>query len=219
MHRRCDITKDHATGREFWSAIGAHWSRFIGVNVLFLVTCIPIVTIPCALTAMSRVLGLSIQRKVCYPFTDYVHAFKTDWKRSSLVGLVTFTVLACSLIGAWFYGGASFFGSAFLSCLCLVIAVLVLAVMMYAFPGIAFTDLSVREILLNSLLLVMARLPQTALTVLLMVAFVAAQHLLMPYSAVVPLVFGCSFVGLCCVRLALDGLQRYVIFPGGDAKA
>ena len=51
------------------------------------------------------------------------------------------------------------------------------------------------------------------------VAFVAAQYLLMPYSAVVPLVFGCSFVGLCCVRVALDGLQRYVIFPGGDAKA
>ena len=186
--------------------------------MLFLLTCIPIVTIPCAMTAMSRVLGLSIQRKVCFPLSDYLHTFAGEWRRSSLVGLALFASLACALTGVWFYQGAAFAGATPLSGICLVIAFLILGIMVYAFPCIAFTDLSAREVLRNSLLLVVMRLPQTGCMLLLVIAFTAGVYLLMPYSVVIPLVFGCSFVGMCCVWVAWKGLQRYVISPGAPRR-
>lgn len=189
-----------------------HWGKLIGLNLLFIVSCLPVVTIPCAMTAMSRVLGLFLQRRICYPVHDYWKAFKGEWKRSLSAGWILIGVMVLSVLGMWFYpraiGGAA--GTA-AGGACLVVGVLALSATIYLFPMIAFTDLKPLQLFKNALLLVLVRLPQTVLALSAVVAVLVVTYVGMPVTVLVMPVFGFSLIGLIGVFSGWGALKQYVI--------
>lgn len=197
--------------RLFFAVIKWHWARLLGLNLLFIVTSLPIVTIPCALSSMSRVMGLLIQRQICYPWHDYWTEFRSDWKRSSLSGGLLWLLFACSLFAAVFYWRSGMSGGAALAGVCLIIAAVLAMMMMHVFVLCAFTELSVRQILKDSLLLVQLCLPQSVAALFVSFAILAMSYMFLPYTVLVMPVLGCSLIGLVCTFAVWGGVKRYVI--------
>lgn len=192
-----------------------HWSRLIGLNLLFLLTCVPVVTIPMAMTAMSRVLGLMIRRKVTYPAHDYWNAFKGEWRRSLGAGWIQMALLLCGLLGVWFYPRAvAGMGGTMIAGVCLVVALMSVAASIYLYPMVAFTELTVKDLVRNAVLLMLARLPQTAAVLLF-----AAVVLVIAYAGglftvwILPL-FGFSLIGLAGVYAAWGAITKLVLAEG-----
>ncbi|MCH9276239.1 DUF624 domain-containing protein [Bifidobacterium amazonense] len=197
--------------RLFLSVIKWHWGRLIGLNVLFIVSCLPIVTIPCAMTAMSEVLGRLVQRRVCYPLHDYRVAFTREWKRSGLCGLAVFAVFALAVTGVWFYMRSGQPFGVVLAGLCTAAAALSVMAMTYVFPLIAFTDLPVRDVLRNAVLLTQVRFGQSLAALVAIAAVLMISYVGLPYTVLVMPLFGCSLIGLIGVFSAWGGISRYVI--------
>lgn len=73
------------------------------LNLLFIASCIPVVTIPPAIFAMNQVIRKMMLDQPVLCFYDYRTAFRTYWKRSYGAFLLTAVPMAASGFGAWFY--------------------------------------------------------------------------------------------------------------------
>ena len=84
---------------EFMNTLAA----FIGLNVVFLITCLPIVTIGPALTALYTVTMQEARKEHGYIFSTYFKVFKASFKPSFLGGLFYLIIGAVLLFNAAFW--------------------------------------------------------------------------------------------------------------------
>jgi len=68
----------------------------VALNLVFIIVCIPIVTIGPAISALYYASVKSIRRDRSYPIKEFFKAFKRDFKQSFIVGLIL--VLAAVII-------------------------------------------------------------------------------------------------------------------------
>lgn len=127
----------------FWQLLWLSW--------VFLFSCVPVVTIPAALTAMSRVC-LKLVREGCCLFWE---EYKTEFRRSFFKSLPFGLAGAAALLGSYYLlslgvsNGESLFGLLFSGAgLCLL--VLGLAWGSYAFVLLAAQDLPVGTLFRNA---------------------------------------------------------------------
>ncbi len=73
------------------------------LNLVFLVSCIPVVTLPPALFAMNQVIRKMVLDQPVLCFQDYRSAFRRFWKQAYAAFFLTFLPLAASAFGAYFY--------------------------------------------------------------------------------------------------------------------
>ncbi len=73
------------------------------LNLLFLASCIPVVTIPPALFAMNHVIRKMMLDQPVLCFYDYRTAFRTYWKQAYAAFFLTAVPMAAGGFGAWFY--------------------------------------------------------------------------------------------------------------------
>ena len=81
------------------SQCGSLWK----VNLLFLIGCVPVVTIPLSLYAMNRVVLQIVRDRPVKCLRDYWEAFRREWRRGYLSFLLTALPLGLAGCGAWFY--------------------------------------------------------------------------------------------------------------------
>ncbi len=72
-------------GYVLWNYAG----RLVGANVLFLLCCIPIVTIPAALSALNRYLSAIYRVGYGFSLEDYWKEFKSDILKNLPAGVLT----------------------------------------------------------------------------------------------------------------------------------
>lgn len=65
-----------------------HYLMLLGLNVLFMVCCLPIVTIPAACCAMSGILTKLVREKPVFFWNDYWMEFKTDFLKRCVLWLL-----------------------------------------------------------------------------------------------------------------------------------
>ena len=180
--------------REFWN--------LIKLNLLFLLSCIPIVTIPAAVTAMSRITATMVRDENFFLWSDYWKAFKRDFLRSLLVGFAIVALIAVFTISVIFYYNlAGAMDKLFLLLaafsICLVIITLVAAC--YFFPMLALVDLPVKALVVNSLVMVFGCFKRSLLALISFVIFVGLGVALWPTSIIylVFLMFSLSSLMIC----------------------
>lgn len=57
------------------------------LNLLFLLTCIPVATIGTAQTALYRVMLRRVRKESSYPAREYLKAFREEWKQGAAIWL------------------------------------------------------------------------------------------------------------------------------------
>ena len=87
----------------FFDLLGRNCGTLLKVNLLFLLSCIPIVTIPLGLFALNQVVGRIVQDQPIKCLQIYRETFRHRWKQSYLAFALTAIPLACAGFGTWFY--------------------------------------------------------------------------------------------------------------------
>ena len=93
-----------ATGpRLFFRILSQETASLLLLNVIFLLSCLPVVTIPPALLAMHQVVRRMLTEKPVRSWSQYWDAFRLGWKRAYGAFALTALPLAAAGYGAWFY--------------------------------------------------------------------------------------------------------------------
>ncbi len=99
-----DANTPEKTGpARFWELIKDELATVLIVNLLFLVTCIPVVTIPLALFSLHMVMRKIVLGEAVSCVRDYFTAFKQGWKRAYGAFFLTALPMGIAGYGATFY--------------------------------------------------------------------------------------------------------------------
>ena len=71
----------------------AFW-RIIGANLLFILFCIPIVTIPAAIGGLTRVMSRFARDEQAYVIDDFMKGFKQEWKKNTAFAAIQLAFIA-----------------------------------------------------------------------------------------------------------------------------
>lgn len=153
------------------------------LNLLFLLTCFPVLTASAGWTALcSACQGLLLDEK--QPYRRFWSAFRINFLPSLPLGVIFFAGPAVILYGCWFYFRLSE-GTGFavaISCFCLICGYLLWCAGSFAFSMLARVKLKFSALLKNAFALTFC-FPRLALGwLLLSFALTAAVVLLLPYS-------------------------------------
>jgi len=187
--------------REFW--------ELCKLNLIFIVFCLPVVTIPTAITAMSKVMMYMIMDRTVYTFSDFFQSFKAEWKRATVAGLFYFPLLALTVFGQLFYSAVA--GSLFLYVVTMLLCAMVLIAGFYLFPMLAVLDLSLNNIFKNAFLLTFLRMPQNILTLFISALLFLLVWLFWPFTFFALLLIFFALTRFITTFCAYTGLKKYVL--------
>lgn len=164
------------------------WREFfplIKLNLLFLISCIPVVTIPASLTAMSRITVTMVRDRNYFMLSDYWDAFKRDFWRSLLAGVLFAVALGIFGLSTWFYYMLAQTSNKFFLVFAGVSLGLLLTALggaVYFFPMLAMVELPVKKLLLNSVIMVYSCIKRSIPAMAVTLALLFAGIGLLPYS-------------------------------------
>jgi len=154
---------------------------FVGLNLLYLVTCLPVVTIGAATSALYEVTIRFADDESGHPLKDYLPAFGRNFGRASLVSLCLLLpalLLAYSVIFWWANPGAL---SGVAAVIAAVAALYLFIAWMYAMALVAWFTAPLKQTLKNALLLPGAEPSRTFGMILIPVALVCITLLFHPF--------------------------------------
>lgn len=136
------------------------------LNLLWLVCCIPIVTIGASTTAFSYVLLKIARDEESYTCSTFFRVFKENFKQATIVWGIFALIGAVLCLDFYVSGTMAGPYRSILMILFFMITFLVLATMFYAFPVMAFFKNSTKKVFKNSFYMALAHFPYTLLIVI-----------------------------------------------------
>lgn len=190
----------------------------ICLNVMWLVCCIPVVTIGASTTALYTVMLKLVKNEEGYVFRGFLKAFKTNFKQSTIIWLI---VLALGIVWTVDFRMAGLMpgmAGIVMSAIFLALGFILLSVLLYIFPLTARYENGIKATFKNALILTVARLPYT----LAMDAIVVAAVVVSLWSTVT-IVFALPIwliIGGALIAWANSYILRkvFVIFEGDESK-
>ena len=184
------------------------FTEFVLLNAVFLITCIPLITIGASITALYTVTLREARGEEGYLVRSYWKAFLENFRKSTLLFLVYFAsgcVLLFNLV-FWLQMQTPA-GNLLLTGICLL-SLLWLVSLLYVFPLQARFENSLSQTLRNALLLALSN---RLCTVVILLLFLAAAALFC-LTSVFPLfllVFGFAFLAYCNSFFFLKVFRKY----------
>jgi uncharacterized membrane protein YesL len=132
--------------------------RMIMVNILFLLTSIPLFTIPSSYAAMQKVMiGIVTEKENPSIFKDYFKAFQKNFIISTLFGWISLVILSGLSYGVYFYyvNSESILFLVF-SFFCMLLFFIIYAISMYGYQMMVSVQLSFKDLIKNSVILTLS---------------------------------------------------------------
>lgn len=150
------------------------------LSIVFILFCLPIVTMGASLTALYYTTVKVIRRDRGYVFQEFWHAFKTNFKQATILWMIELVVLILLAYNLMVVTG-------FVSGIYLAMAILLVAVYCYAFPILSRFMMRNTDIIKMSIILVIKHIYFTIPFVAIVVLSAVALLLLIPYMPIVPI--------------------------------
>ena len=167
----------------------------VTVNLLFVVSCLPIVTIGIAkISLYQTIFEIKKSRRVPV-FKIYIRAFKQNLKLGLQLGLLELGIVLISVLDLYLFWGQEGLAFQLLKVICLGILIFLTLVMLASYPIAARYELAWKEVLQKGLLLVSFNFPWfflmlAILFLIAMVLYLSAFTLLLGGSAFLLFGFG-----------------------------
>jgi len=181
---------------------------FVALNIVYLVSCIPVVTIGAATSALYEVTIRYSDDESGRPLKDYFPAFARNFRRATLLALFLLVPLVMLVFSAVFWAANDNPLAIAAVIACGIAAVWVFAAFLYAMALVAVYDTSVRRTLKNALLLPAAEFMHTFGIVLIPVALTCIT-ILFPMFAIIVGTIGLSFGAYLSAFLFRRVFERY----------
>lgn len=167
----------------------------VTVNLLFVVSCLPIVTIGIAkISLYQTIFEIKNSRRVPV-FKTYIRAFKQNLRLGLQLGLLELGIVLISVLDLYLFWGQEGLAFQLLKVICLGILIFLTLVMLASYPIAARYELAWKEVLQKGLLLVSFNFPWfflmlAILFLIAMVLYLSAFTLLLGGSAFLLFGFG-----------------------------
>lgn len=190
-----------------------HIGQLCGANLLFLLFCLPVITIPASYTALCRVTVRMIREEPVHVWSDFFTAFRSCFGKSLPVALATLLAPVLAMYVVPFYRAYAQQSSLFLLPLGIVALATVFQLMMgfYAYPMLACLELGAGTVIRNSALLTLAKLPQNLLTVAICALLWLIVVLLLPLSLALLVFMFFSVLSLAANSRVWPVIEDYVV--------
>lgn len=198
--------------RLLWNTVRRNWWTLVKANILFWLCCLPLVTIPAALKALSRVCVTLLRGENCDLGRDWWTAFRGGFLRTTGAGVLAALLLFAVGNGVRFYGAAMAENGllAVPAVLLLVLEAVLALSLVVLFLLLEFSELGLWDAFRSAVLLTLVRLPQSLAVLLVLAAMTAAYLLVYPYSSFALGAIALSLFWLIACFAAWPGLEKYV---------
>lgn len=184
----------------------------VTVNLLFVVSCLPIVTIGVAkISLYQTIFEVKSSRRVPV-FKTYMRAFKQNLKLGLQLGLLELGIFLISVVDLSLFWGQTGLGFQLIKAICLGILIFLTLVMLASYPIAARYDLTWKEALQKGLLLVSFNfvwffLMLAIILLIIMLLYLSGFTLVLGGSAF--LLFGFGFLAFCQAGLMEKLFAKY----------
>ena len=199
-------------GRRFW--------KLIQLNLVFVLACIPVVTIGPAIAGMTKVARNYSQERNAFVWSDFWTTFKKNFKQSFVIGLLDLFFGIALVVGLPVYYSMAERNSVMYIPLVLCISCMLVFIMMnfYIYLMIVSTNLKLRQILKNSLFLVSLGFKGSMFTLLSWIMVIALIVVVYPFSSFLMLVWPFAFMRFVTSFNCYPVIRKYVIQPYYDER-
>ena len=184
----------------------------VTVNLLFVVSCLPIVTIGVAkISLYQTIFEVKSSRRVPV-FKTYIRAFKQNLKLGLQLGLLELGIFLISVVDLSLFWGQTGLGFQLIKAICLGILIFLTLVMLASYPIAARYELTWKEVLQKGLLLVSFNfvwffLMLAIILLIIMLLYVSGFTLVLGGSAF--LLFGFGLLAFCQAGLMEKLFAKY----------
>ena len=184
----------------------------VTVNLLFVVSCLPIVTIGVAkISLYQTIFEVKSSRRVPV-FKTYIRAFKQNLKLGLQLGLLELGIFLISVVDLSLFWGQTGLGFQLIKAICLGILIFLTLVMLASYPIAARYDLTWKEVLQKGLLLVSFNfvwffLMLAIILLIIMLLYLSGFTLILGGSAF--LLFGFGLLAFCQAGLMEKLFAKY----------
>ena len=169
---------------------------FVVLNIVFLLSCVPIFTIGTSLTALYHVTMQEARTEHGYILRNYFTSWKQNFKQSTAIWTIYFVLGAILLFNlSFWYALKSTAGNIVLAVLLIATAVYVVS-FMYLFPLQARFANPIRQTIKNSVFIALQNLRMTLLLLLINGLF-AALCRFVPQALIFMIFLGFAFIAYC----------------------
>ena len=184
----------------------------VTVNLLFVVSCLPIVTIGVAKISLYQTI-FEVKRSRRIPvFKIYIRAFKQNLKLGFQLGLLELGIFLISVVDLSLFWGQTSLGFQLIKAICLGILIFLTLVMLASYPIAARYELTWKEVLQKGLLLVSFNfvwffLMLAIILLIIMLLYLSGFTLVLGGSAF--LLFGFGLLAFCQAGLMEKLFAKY----------
>ncbi len=192
-----------------------HFWRLTGLNLLFILFCLPAVTIPPAITAMNKVLITLAREGNVFFFKDFMDEFKSSFLKSWIAFIPWTIVIAISITG--YLNMNDVYSNSIQIILWVTICSILYCFSTYCFAMLPLIDLPLGKIMKNAAIMVLTEIRRNVFILLTIPIFIVSA---MYYLFAIPLIlfFEFSFIGLINVMIANEAIEERVIKPNLEKR-
>ncbi|MGI5959464.1 MAG: YesL family protein [Massiliimalia sp.] len=212
------VDKDAPQKKRFFYFFELYFRKFwklITLNLMYVLFCIPIITIGPATAAMSKILrDFSMERSV-FLWSDFVEAFKKNFKQGLAMEIIDILVFFVAITSCVFYSRWAGQNKVMYVPFVIVGAILIVAVMMnyFIFVMIPTLDMKLKAMIRNAFLLSILALKTNVCTLIFTLLFSFAVFFYLPAAIILVPTIYFSTLGFIIVFNSYQYLEKYIIQP------
>ncbi|HHT88860.1 MAG TPA: YesL family protein [Clostridiales bacterium] len=172
----------------FFTALGKICDMIV-LSLLYLIVCLPIITIGPASTALYYTVVKVIRRGRSYIFREFFKSFKLNFKRGAIVGAILtiiFVVLYFDLIFAYGISSPDNSTGSLMMGLFIGLTFLTVAFSVYVFPVLSRFDMTVKQLARAAAFMSLRHLLFTVLMILVNAASIIIVYIFFPFVFIAP---------------------------------
>lgn len=199
----------------FFSFMGKVWDMVL-LSIMWVICCIPIITIGPATTAMYYAIVKVIRRERGYVTKEFFHSFKDNLKLGLLSALIFLVMAYILYIDFTFAIGQRNAGSKYGDLMVagfIAITTMVVFVLVFIYPILSRFTVSLKGLFKTSFIIAMKHFPTTFLLVVIVAAFGLGVYIIYPLIFIAP-----ALCCLVCSFLIERVFKKYMPKPEGTPE-
>ncbi|MBP0990606.1 MAG: YesL family protein [Oscillospiraceae bacterium] len=212
------VSKDAPQKKRFFLFFELFFRKFkymVGLNVIYLLLCIPIITIGPATAAITYVFRSFSREEPIFVFNEFWRIFKENFKYGVIVGIVDLILKAALGYSLYFYfvniNQSTFVYIPFI--LCMAALFMELFTGYYIYMLMVTVNLKLKGLVKNAFMLAMISMKSNIFTLIFSFIVVAPMVLMFPYSIPVIIILGASVPLFIQCFNAYPTIKKYCIDP------
>lgn len=137
------------------------------LNIIYLASCVPIVTIGTATTALYYNTLKMAENRESYVWRDYWKSFRQNFRQATVIWIILLAVICILGIDSILIGGMSKALGSVTALIVIVLGIFLIMAGVYLFPVLARFDNTVKNTMKNALIMSIRHLPSTLIIVVL----------------------------------------------------